>query len=204
MNHATQSCFQKTCARVGINGIVTASVWEKLVALYSESHRHYHNLTHLDRMLCHMACVAPDNETIELAIWFHDAIYDPLARDNEARSADLFAECFGTLVSPLLAQKVPQLILATDPKRPRSADPDENLLVDIDLSILGSSPEEYEQYRTDIRKEYAIVPEADFNKGRISVLESFLHHPIFVTEGFTNLEARARMNIRREIELLRF
>jgi len=204
MIHATPTRFLKTCHRTRIDGLATASAWDNLVARYSETHRHYHNLTHLDRMLSHMDRVAPDNEAIEFAIWFHDAIYDPLARDNEARSADLFTECFGKLVSPLLARKVPQLILATDPKRPRSGEGDENLIVDIDLAILGSSPEEYEQYRTDIRKEYAIVPEPDFNKGRISVLENFLHHPIFATKEFTILEARARMNIRREIELLRF
>lgn len=203
MTHATQSRFQNSCARVGINEIAAASAWEKLAASYSGSHRHYHNLTHLDRMLSHMDRLALDNDAIELAIWFHDAIYDPLARDNEARSADLFTECFGKLITPSLGQEVPRLIVATDPKRPRSGEGDENLLVDIDLSILGSLPEEYGKYRTDIRKEYAIVPAPDFIKGRISVLEKFLLHPIFVTEKFAVLEAQARINIQREIELLR-
>lgn len=196
--------FLKTCHRAGVDELAAATAWEKLSSGYSETHRHYHNLAHLDRMLSRMDRVAPENDAMELAIWFHDAIYDPLARDNEARSADLFINCLGTIVSPYLAQKVAQLILATDPKRPRSGEDDENLLIDIDLSILGSSPEEYDQYRTDIRKEYAIVPEPDFNRGRISVLENFLRYPIFVREEFTDLEAQARMNIEREIELLRF
>jgi len=127
---------------------LAASAWVSLASHYTEAHRHYHNLTHIDRMLSYLDSVAPGHIAIELAIWFHDVIYNPLARDNEARSADFFVEQFGNTVTVSLAETVHRLIIATDPKRSRSGEADENLLIDIDLSILGSPPEYYEKYVT--------------------------------------------------------
>ncbi len=79
---------------------------------------------------------------------------------------------------------------------------DEGLIIDIDLSILGSPPEDYELYRSAIRREYISVPEVDFVVGRRSVLQSFLSQRIYTTEFFTQFEKRARSNIKTELENL--
>jgi len=77
-------------------------------------------------------------------------------------------------------------------------------MLDIDLSILGYSPEKYSQYKKNIRKEYSWVPENDYVSGRKKVLESFLKkQKIFQTEYFySKYEQNARINIQEEIRAL--
>ncbi len=202
MTHGNQARFEQTCRCLGVDAGISSNVWEKLAARYSEKHRHYHNLSHIGRMLADLDRIHDSNDVIEIAIWFHDSVYNPLAKDNETQSAALFGEFLGKHLSKILANDVGRLILATDPKLPRTGLEDENLLIDIDLGILGSTPDEYDQYRFAIREEYSVVPDLDFNKGRISVLEHILRNPIYVTPAFAGLESQARSNIGREIELL--
>ncbi len=200
---ATHTRFERLCEGIGVDEGIASNAWEKLAAHYSENHRHYHNLTHIGGMLGHLDRVAPGDGTLELAIWFHDAIYDPSASNNEIQSAALFTEYLGTRLHSSLTDDVERLILATDPKLTRSGQDDENLLIDIDLSILGATADEYDRYRLAIRKEYSIVPEAAFKNGRIAVLEKILSGRIFATPAFTGLEPQARSNLGREIDLLR-
>ena len=69
-----------------------ATLRERLAARYAEPARRYHTLAHVDALLRGLASwqrLAREPETIVAAIWFHDAIYDPQRRNDEARSADL-------------------------------------------------------------------------------------------------------------------
>ena len=194
--------FLKLCQRFGIPESKAEEGWDDLETRYSEPHRHYHNFDHLEKMLACLDQVAPGSEVMEMAIWFHDCIYEPLEKDNEAQSAGLFRSRFEGCLEEAIVDDVERLIMATDPRSPRSGKSDEDLLVDIDLSILGSSPEEYERYRKAVRKEYAIVPEADFRVGRKAVLEGLLAQQLYVTEYFRPLQDRAAKNMGEEIELL--
>ncbi|MDX2111430.1 MAG: phosphohydrolase [Verrucomicrobiota bacterium] len=161
-------------------------------------------MKHIDKMLARLDDSGREEErdALELAIWFHDCVYEPLNNDNEARSAERFQWYLGPLVDQSLAETVHRLIMATDPKQSRSGASDEGLLVDIDLSILGSSPDEYAEYRTAIRKEYAVVPDVDFNAGRIRILKQLQSRQIYTTPGFTALENTAHANIQGELVLL--
>lgn len=188
---------------MGVNDERAQSVFTDLVRLYSEQHRRYHNLSHINRMLTWLDASGGNRDSIELAIWFHDAIYEPLGSHNEAKSAQYFAVHLGTFIGGRSAEDVQRLILATDPTRTRSGCKDEDLIIDIDLSILGSSPEDYEAYQAAIRSEYSAVSDSDFSEGRSSALKSFLSQPIYATEFFTHLEERARLNIKRELEVLK-
>ena len=82
-------------------------------------------------------------------------------------------------------------------------DADAQLVVDIDLSILGASMDDYARYVEGVRKEYAHVPGSLFNRGRRMLLEQFLaRERIFLTSVFAPLEQRARENLRHELQSL--
>lgn len=86
-----------------------------LTATYTEPHRHY--LTHLDHMFAvaqPFAAQATNGSALQLAIWYHDAVYNPHAADNEARSAELAMQHLTELaLPPETIATVHELILAT-------------------------------------------------------------------------------------------
>lgn len=182
-------------------------VYDDLVRRYSESHRRYHTVRHIAQCLgefedARNLAVNPD--AIEFAIWFHDAIYDTRAKDNEERSAGIAAEALlkASLPNKLISY-VSGLILATR----HTIMPtgwDKKLLVDIDLSILGKSSEEFDEYERQIRQEYNWVPDHDFAIGRSELLESFLGRKyIYSTDFFRKrYEADARANMERSLKQL--
>lgn len=185
-----------------------APVFHDLHLRWSEAHRHYHTLAHLEACLdaldAHRS-LAVDAPALEAALWFHDAIYDPRASDNEARSATLATSVLRAAgVSAATAGKVERLILAT---RAHEADddPDTALLLDIDLAILGAEPAAYRNYAAAIRREFAWVPEPDYRVKRAAILARFLERPrLFLTEPFfTRHEVAARANLATEINALR-
>ena len=75
--------------------------------------------------------------------------------------------------------------------------PGAQLLVDIDLSILGSRAERFEHYDQDVRKEYAWVPGLRYQEARAQVLQSFLDRPRLYPgeQAVALLEAQARTNL---------
>lgn len=180
------------------------AVFDELVARYSEPHRKYHTLQHLTECLAHFEAVrdlAVQPAEVEMALWFHDAIYDTQRHDNEETSADWAREVLlahGTATAA--AQRVHDLVMATR-HTALPASPDEQLLVDIDLSILGAGPGRFAEYEQQIRHEYAFVPAALFQQKRREILQGFLDRPvIYSTAHFREtLEARARENLCRAI-----
>ena len=178
-----------------------------LVAHYSEPHRAYHNLAHVLDCLEQFAParhLAHDGISVEMAIWYHDAIYDPRAKDNEEHSADLAASVADELgLSASFKETVNALILATK-KHDASLARDAAVLVDVDLSILGRAPQRFDEYEHQIRQEYDWVPADVFAAGRSAVLETFLARPvIYNTELFRiKYEHQARENLKRSIQRL--
>src|SRR5262245_55846086 len=125
-------------------------IFDDLARAYAAPARHYHNLEHIASMLGLLEKHrAPDNDepALLLAGWFHDAVYDTKASDNEERSADLADAWLGPLGVPkAVLAKIRRLILLTKSHEPADDDADGKLLVDADLAILGASPAEYERY----------------------------------------------------------
>jgi predicted metal-dependent HD superfamily phosphohydrolase len=147
---------------------------------------------------------AQDPAAVELAIWFHDAIYDPTRHDNEERSAEVMAAVLrdARLGEPLI-DRVGALIVATKHAQPPT-DADAQLLLDIDLSIFGQSVEDFDAYERAIRLEYQHVASDAFRAGRAGVLRKFLARPhIYFTPSFKErYEWPARRNLQRSIERL--
>jgi predicted metal-dependent HD superfamily phosphohydrolase len=172
---------------------------------YQEPHRHYHTQEHirdcLDKFeLLREQALRPDE--IELAIWFHDAVYRPHRSDNEQQSAD-WAVRFLTdsRAAADVAGRVWGLIMATRHAVVPS-DPDTAILIDVDLSILGADADRYARFETEVRREYRWVPRFLYRRKRAEILRSFLQRPkIYATDLFNaRYESQARRNLRAAID----
>lgn len=184
------------------------NVYADLVAAYSEPHRHYHTTTHVDDCLAqldHAPEISEAPHEVELALWFHDAVYKPTSSKNEAESAQWAIQFLRSIGAPEGQQaRILNYIMATR----HDAEPDggdATVVVDIDLSILGREAEYYDLFEERIRKEYRWVPGPLYRRKRIEVLESFLkRRSIYGSEYFRELyENHARRNLERAIRGLR-
>lgn len=179
-------------------------VFFDLEARCSEEGRAYHNLAHIAHCLDELRGYPGDLaqiDAVEYALWFHDAVYDPRAKDNEERSAGLASETARKAGLPEeFANQAARLILATNHVATPDS-PEAELLVDIDLSILGQPEAVFNRYEHEIRREYAWVPEGEFARGRSRVLEAFASRPsIYSTPFFrAKYESAARANLARSI-----
>jgi predicted metal-dependent HD superfamily phosphohydrolase len=189
--------------------MLSESVIDRLRGRYAEPHRVYHTWSHIDALLRllerHRDLVA-DPDAFEIAILFHDAIYDPHSDRNERDSAALMRQELGASVPASTVQRAAELILATERHAlPATADADLRsdaaLLLDMDLSILGAEPARFDEYDAAIRREYRHVPELAYRAGRTAVLRRFLERDqIYFTPRFASeLEARARANLERAL-----
>jgi predicted metal-dependent HD superfamily phosphohydrolase len=182
--------------------------YDTLTAAYAEPQRHYHNQQHIAACLAEFdiaRTLAQHATAVELALWFHDAVYDPRAHDNEERSAALLKQCAIEVgLPPLLTQTASNLVMATK-THSVGDDADAALIVDIDLSILGAEPKRFSEYEDQIRLEYAWVPEAVFASKRAEILEKFLARDrIFTTQRFyQKYERQARRNLAASVNNLR-
>ncbi len=183
-------------------------IFDELVRRYTEPHRAYHTLDHVQDCLLQLDQVrdlAERADEVEMALWCHDVIYDPHAADNELQSAAWAGEILreGSVAADVIV-RVPDLILATQHHTPPDR-PDAALIVDVDLSILGRPSVEFDRYDAAIRQEYQWVPEAPYREARAKVLESFLARPaIYQTAWFHDrYEVQARRNLARTIQNLR-
>lgn len=144
-----------------------AAVEADLLARWNEPHRHYHTQRHLDVMLAVIdahADLADDPAQVRLAAWFHDAVYDPRASDNEAASAGLAARALRRL--GLDPTEVVRLVHLTATHDPGPGDRNGLLLTDADLAILAADPATYDAYAAAVRREYHHVPDHRFRTGR--------------------------------------
>jgi predicted metal-dependent HD superfamily phosphohydrolase len=143
-----------------------------------------------------------DAEIVAWAIFYHDIIYNPRRKDNEAQSAQVAAQRLGDLgISAERIARCQRHILATASHQLQQ-DPDTQLLLDIDLGILGADWESYQRYAQQVRKEYAMYPGFLYRRGRRKVLRHFLEKDrIYQTERFMlKWEQQARTNLARELE----
>jgi predicted metal-dependent HD superfamily phosphohydrolase len=178
----------------------------RLAAAYDAPGRHYHTLGHIETLLNRVEVHAlQDAMVVELAIWFHDAVYDPLRVDNEAKSAEwALAFLQETSLEFARCERVADLIRRTqDHTQPQPpADADLLLFLDADLSILGAPEAAYWDYARHIRREYQVAPDELYRPGRSKVLAKLLASPVlFHTPALREeLDAAARRNLQAELD----
>ncbi len=182
--------------------------FDTLQRVYSQPDRFYHNLNHIRNCLIELDSarnLVESPDLIEFAIWYHDAIYNTRAKDNEEKSAQLaYNTCLQSKISEWFTTQVSELILATK-HNSISLSANAKLLVDIDLSILGKGAEEFDEYERNIRREYNWVSEEEFRQGRSQILKMFLtradQNNLYLTPFFREkYENQAIINLRRSIE----
>lgn len=197
--------FTSLSNRLGIGEPI--ETFRLLKRRYSEPHRAYHNLAHIESCLDEFDEVMnlfPYPEIVEYAIWFHDVVYDTKAKDNEGKSIELaieIAKKSKLLESDMIT--VSSLILATThcltPKNLM-----QETIIDVDLSILGKPIEIFRKYNDGIRQEYSWVPETQYVNGRTKILRSFLERKnIYYTRYFRQkYEKQARTNLETTLKQL--
>jgi len=179
----------------------------QLLDCWNEPHRHYHTPQHLGECLQHLQDARGDAQRpaeIELALWFHDAYYDVRRDDNEARSADWARAAVLQAGLPAdVAGRIHAMVMATEHEAVPE-DADAQLLVDIDLAILGADVPRFEESDLQVRAEYAHLGPEEWRTGRREVLASFLGRPrLYSTERFyAAYERQARENLQRAMDRL--
>lgn len=184
---------------------VLRNIFDKLCALYQQPHRAYHNLHHIAALLelaeSHRTDLR-DFRAVYLSIWFHDAVYRPLLKNNEEASAALARQELKALqISASELDKISRYILATKHHEP-SDDSDLQWLLDFDLAILSSPPEVYEAYTRQIRQEYGMFPDLIYRLGRKKAMSKFVERPAIYGKLGDRAEQQARLNITLEISKL--
>ncbi len=181
---------------------------ERLEGAYADPGRGYHDRLHLSEVLHHVDELAdpddPAREAVLLAAWFHDAVYDGGA-DDEERSALLAEhELAAAGAGAGLVAEVARLVRLTVDHRPGPDDHAGGLLCDADLGILAADDARYASYTAGVRREYAHVPDADFAAGRAAVLRDLLAKPALFhgRAARARWEGRARANLAREVAAL--
>jgi predicted metal-dependent HD superfamily phosphohydrolase len=193
--------------RVGARDDV-AGAGAALLGRWAEPHRAYHDLAHLSEVLERVDLLAGEADrpdAVRLAAWFHDAVYDPTAADNEERSAD-FAETSLTRIrlAPELVEQVCRLVRLTATHEVAEDDRDGAVLCDADLAVLASGAARYSTYVEGVRREYEHVDDATFARGRTAVLRGLLDRPAMfrTAHGRQVWEPAARSNVSAELAAL--
>lgn len=205
----------KLCERLGVKNIDSIkNTNTMLLERYSESHRHYHDLSHIEHGLkeskeVRHLCDFPNE--VETALWFHDAVYDVTRNDNESLSAIFCTQrllAMGLSENPRLIARIHAMILFTAHKELPIGDA--SFVVDIDLSSLGSSPEVFDENTEKIFLEYNKgrgLTREEYNAGRVSWIKTMLppNRPyIYSTDFFSQkYEAQAQENLKRALRKLK-
>jgi len=179
-----------------------------LLRRWAEPHRSYHTFDHLTAMLSTVDSLATgdgDRTAVELAVWFHDAVYDPLRADNEEASALLAEAALTALGVPgRTIAEVARLVRLTASHEPTPDDANGRLLCDADLAILAAPPPAYRRYAAAVRAEYAHLDDATFRAGRAAVLRRMLARPrlFSLPSAQDKWGKRGRINMAMELAAL--
>lgn len=181
---------------------------ETLAQCYSESGRFYHNLKHIENCLTEFREIEPklkDSKSAVMALLFHDLVYDPQAHQalaNEMASWELAKQLCSLNEQDHSA--IMNHILHTSHSYIGYRDADTDYVCDIDMAILGYSASDFDEYETNIRREYAFASDEQYRAGRSHFLQTLLaKESIFKTHYFNDkYEVSARANIKRLIARL--
>jgi predicted metal-dependent HD superfamily phosphohydrolase len=193
-------------ARVGAEGNVNQR-WNELEKFYAEKHRAYHTMNHVVECLKEFDQVkhlVKNADAMEMAVFYHDAVYAPEAKNNEEQSAKLLmAVAKDFRLDKKFSQASARLVRSTKIGAELKTF-EEKLLHDMDYSVLGQKWEVFQKYNQGIRKENAHYSPSDYKKERTAFLKSLLEKPaIFLTNVFQDkYEYTAISNVKKALKKL--
>ncbi|MEM7065760.1 MAG: hypothetical protein AAF572_21680 [Cyanobacteria bacterium P01_B01_bin.77] len=189
--------WQNLCQQLGIgNSSAIEQEFDRIIVAYGEAHRAYHTAQHINECLelldwarGHSLCRILQSPVLEIALWYHDVVYQPQGPDkkcpinkhqNERQSANqaiAFLQAYGRLpqrVKQDHTHRVESLIMATSHFTDNESGELTDWILDIDLAILGTSPQRFLEYNTQIRQEYSEIPITVYEAKRQVLLAQFL------------------------------
>ncbi|MFT5218287.1 MAG: putative metal-dependent HD superfamily phosphohydrolase [Planctomycetota bacterium] len=182
-------------------------VYQQLINAYNEPQRVYHNLQHINHCLTTFDKVRhlpQSTDSIELAIWFHDVVYQPGSSDNEQLSAKLYCTAADGQHKPEMVKRVNRLIMATLHNAEDIEDPDCKLMVDIDLSSFALPWEEFLDDSKNLRRESGIVSDQDYYQKQYQFQQGLLtKEHFFLTDYFIEHgEKNAHRNLQKFFHII--
>lgn len=160
-----------------------------LLSMWNESHRHYHNLNHLNDLIQQInenksKFTEKEYEKLMLTALFHDCVYEPKSSTNEEDSAKFLMECsVDKSDSDILDVK--QMIL--DTKSHTSTTYLSESFNKFDMSVVERGFDQLLEWETGISEEFSVFPKAQYKEGRIKFLESLLDKYPHNTENLLKL-----------------
>jgi predicted metal-dependent HD superfamily phosphohydrolase len=199
--------WEALAARLGLDQPLKVFRW--LEWRYQQPARKYHTARHINECLAILDRTnhpEATNPLVEYAIWFHDAIYNTFSKKNEARSADVAVRLLERAGRPPAERDLVRRMIHATQHNALPSEPPLQLLVDVDLSILGAHADRYAEFELQIRAEYWWVPTAMYRKQRAAVLNAFVRRSsVYVTHEFRErFERQARNNLAWGLEQLAF
>lgn len=185
----------------------------QLSVLYTQPHRYYHNLNHINLCLWLLEKLTIDvqlpkdiKQSIELSIWFHDAIYNPYSLENEKNSAELLRSSINTDHTNQIYDAYHAILATASHTKDQNLNKDDIVtmyMLDIDLAGLADDESSYKKSSDNIRKEYSFLSDEEFYKNRIKFLRNMLQRSkIYYTKYFQSYENNARINMQNEINYI--
>lgn len=207
---ADQSRFYSLWLRQQLPNIPDGSsiIYQQLLDAYKEPQRVYHNLEHIECCLSifdQVSHLLKNPDAVELAIWFHDAIYQLGDCNNEQLSADLFMKLTDGLFQDNFREAVYQHIMATCHSSTQITDHDTQLMVDIDLSSFGLPWADFLRDSKKVRQEMNHICDTEYYQKQITFQQRLLSRPSFFYSDYfgEHYEAQARSNLAKLFELVK-
>lgn len=146
-----------------------------ILSMWNESHRHFHNLSHLDDLIAQIESYSKNNdisnelfEQLIIVALFHDIVYDSTRNDNEEKSAEFFYKCCESKDHRI--DEIRDAIL--DTKTHKSNSKLSELFNSFDMNIIERDFDSLLEWENGIYQEYKHYGDANYKKGRLKFLSS--------------------------------
>lgn len=202
-----KTSFYNTATKTCNTPSIIDGCWKVIERNYQSDNRHYHSFTHVEYMLDILLKIRhefPDFDAVVFATIYHDIIYDAQSSNNEVNSSTIADEHLTLLQVKSETIKITSDMIIATKHHNKTNKKAIDLFLDADMAILGSNWYTFEAYNKQVRDEYSMYSDEDFNHGRKHFIQSLLQREsIFISEYFqSQFEKQAQSNCKRLLNCL--